>query len=87
MENEFWPDSANELFGTKILSSKKSNIIKNQTVKVGTPLQIKTPVRGEPTGHEKNLFPIENNGEIVGFEYACNCGEVVKVMFDFEEQG
>ena len=31
------------------------------------------------------ITPLTDNEEIIGFIYECSCGEIAKVIFDFEE--
>ena len=36
--------------------------------------------------HEGQVKPIMEAGELVGIVYECSCGEVAKIMFEFNEK-
>ncbi len=90
MKEEYWPEDNGALFQKLSSHKNRSRIIKNQAVKVGAPAVI-VPSQAENNGSDnghgmENILPLKNNGEVVGFEYHCQCGESVKILFEFDDQ-
>ena len=90
MQEEYWPENNGALFEKLSGNKNNSRIIKKQAVKVGSPAVI-VPSQAENNGSDnghgtENILPLTHNGEVVGFEYHCHCGESVKILFEFEDQ-
>ena len=65
--------------------ARKSPIIRNQAIKLGTPHKIHSKEEHRRIrSHQPQVLPIKKNGEIIGFISECACGEVVKVYFEYE---
>ena len=82
MSQEFKPHNNGDIFENK---SKiiKNNVLKNQTVKVGDSKKIISHHLDSGSTRTK-ITPIKNNDEIIGVMTECNCGEVIKIYFNYE---
>ncbi len=68
-------------------SFRKKKVIKNEEVVILNKKKRIEPAAEERIhpGHEGLVRPILDAGELVGIVYECSCGEVAKIMFEFEE--
>lgn len=83
--NDFVSDSGGSIF--KQMQPKKvlPSVIKNERVEYGRPCKINSQVAQGAHKHEGNIFPLIEGDEIVGFVYECSCGEVAKILFEYEQ--
>ena len=67
-------------------TQRSSSIIKKEKVKESQSIVKINPYENVqiPTNKGK-ITPLTDNDEIIGFIYECSCGEIAKVIFDFDE--
>ncbi len=59
---------------------KRDNVqLTQSTVKINPYENAHIPV------NKGKITPLTDNDEIIGFIYECSCGEIAKVVFDFDE--
>lgn len=65
---------------------RTSAIIKKDQVREVSSIKKINPYENNhiPTNKGK-ITPLTDNDEIIGFIYECSCGEIAKIIFDFEE--
>lgn len=83
--DEFNVDNHSEVF-KPVKNKRTSAIIKRDQVRHTSAIKKINPYENNhiPTNKGK-ITPLMDNDEIIGFIYECTCGEIAKVIFDFEE--
>lgn len=84
--NEFISDSKGSIFKSSSIQTSRDTVIKKGNVVYGNSAKIKPEVIEKSQKHQANAFPVLDGNNIVGFVYECPCGEITKVMFDFEQE-
>jgi hypothetical protein len=74
----------------KIFKPKKnlrsSSIIKKDMVNLNMDVRKINPYENNHIPQNKGkITPLTDDGDVIGFIYECSCGEIAKVIFDFEE--
>ncbi len=83
--NEFMTDNQGSIFKKSNASFTRQSVIKKDEVRLGNSKRIEPKVHQPNADHDGQVFPITEDGQVVGFVYECSCGEVAKIMFEFEE--
>ncbi len=63
----------------------RQTVIKSSNLQIGKPKKIDQIATDNPHRHSGSIFPLIEGDDIVGFVYECSCGEVAKIIFDYEE--
>ena len=84
-KNDFLTDSTGNIFKQLHRKTVHPVVIKNSRIEFGQPCKINTHVSQSNHKHEGNIFPLIEGDEIVGFVYECACGEVAKILFEYEQ--
>jgi len=82
---QFITDNKGGIFRQKnhVMDSRRT-VLKSNEVVVANFKKIEPREHETETVHEGGVHPIIEGGEMIGFVYECSCGEVAKIMFDFE---
>ena len=83
--NEFITDRNGSIFQNKTIHKMSTPVIKSNHVVYGSPKKIKHQTAASALPHRGNAFPLMEGDIIVGFVYECSCGEVTKILFDYEQ--
>ena len=84
-KHEFKSDENGNIFNQTVRKTKPASIIKNDSLKVGTPKKIEPFDFSKTKFDQSTVSAIEENGQIKGFVFECPCGEVVEVLLDYDE--
>jgi hypothetical protein len=84
--NEFFSDNKGSIFKSANVMKPKDTVIKKNNVIYGSSAKIKPEITEKHQRHQANAFPVLEGNDIVGFVYECPCGEITKIMFDFEQE-
>lgn len=85
--DELTADNQQNVFKAQKEKQKRTSaIIKKDNVQYGASRHKINPYENThiPTNKGK-ITPLTDNDEIIGFIYECSCGEIAKVVFDFDE--
>jgi hypothetical protein len=83
--NELTVDDQSKIFKSK-KEKRTSSIIKKNKVHLTESSRKINPLENSHIPVNKGkITPLTDNGEIIGVIYECSCGEIAKVVFDFEE--
>jgi len=85
-DDNFFSDNKGSIFRNTVTQRPKESVIKSSDIVLGPPAKIKPKVAAHTHTHNRNVFPLMEGEEIVGFVYECSCGEVAKIMFDFQQK-
>lgn len=67
-------------------NQKSSVIIKREEVQIQNSSKKINPYdNNHIPANSGKITPLTDNNEVIGFIYECSCGEIAKVIFDFEE--
>ena len=80
-------DDAGSVLTQKVKTAPRKPVIKKNRLDIGTPHKIETNIQNSKSGHGGNIFPLIEGDEIIGFMYECSCGEVAKIIFEYEKIG
>ncbi len=84
--DELTPDNQSKVFKPAKKEKRTSAIIKKDKVQVLTSSRKIDPYENSQIPVNKGkITPLTDNNEIIGFIYECSCGEIAKVVFDFDE--
>jgi len=83
----FDPSRQDEVFTHPLMKFRKKNgtVIKRDAVKIGNQKTIDHKKALHSHGSTSKIIPLKENGHIVGFQFECSCGEVARVLLDYEE--
>ena len=84
-KTDFLSDSNGNIFKQIQRKTVHPSIIKNSRVEFGQPCKINTNFSQSEQKHDGNIFPLIEGDEIIGFVYECSCGEVAKILFEYEQ--
>ncbi len=82
--NDFVSDAGGSIFKQIPKKTPLPSVIKNDRIEYGQPCKINTNVSQSMHKHDGNIFPLIEGDEIIGFVYECSCGEVAKILFEYE---
>jgi len=83
--DELAVDDQSKVFKAK-KEKKASSIIKKDKVNLSNSSRKINPYENSHIPVNKGkITPLTDNEEIIGFIYECSCGEIAKVVFDFDE--
>lgn len=83
--DELTVDDQSKVFNPK-KEKRTSSIIKRDKVHLaGSSRKINPYENSHIPVNKGKITPLTDNDEIIGFIYECSCGEIAKVVFDFEE--
>lgn len=78
-------DSAQTFTDSEKKQKKPSAIIKKSNTRSVDSIKVINPYETTKIPENKgNITPLIDNDQIIGFIYECSCGEIGKVIFDFE---
>ncbi len=83
--DNFITDDTGRIFHETPTKPVRQTVIKSTKVQVGKPKKIEQYSSGQSHNHGGSIFPLIEGDEIVGFVYECSCGEVAKIIFDYEK--
>ncbi len=83
--DNFISDEKGSIFNDASTKPVRQTVIKSTKVQVGKPKKIEQFSSIQSHNHSGSIFPLIEGDEIVGFVYECSCGEVAKIIFDYEE--
>lgn len=83
--NDFIADENGGIFNQVFKKPLRRSIIKSDNLEYGQPHKIE--MRANKHSHKENgdIFPLIEGDEIVGFVYECSCGEVAKILFEYDQ--
>jgi hypothetical protein len=84
--NEFISDNKGSIFKSSPIKKSRDTVIKKNNIIFGSSTKIKPEIIEQSHSHEANAFPVLDGNNIVGFVYECKCGEITKILFDFEQE-
>ncbi|RMH64995.1 MAG: hypothetical protein D6677_03535 [Calditrichaeota bacterium] len=69
------------------LKRKKSHgtIIKSKDIRIKSTKIINPLENSHIPASKGKITPLTEAGEVIGFIYQCSCGEIAKVIFDYDE--
>ena len=83
-DHEYKENTGKEIFSKTLAQPQKKRLFKSENVKINSSTRV-ISANNNKSGHkETKVVPIRNNDEIVGVLVECSCGEVVKVLFNYE---
>ncbi len=62
-----------------------SSIIKQKDVRLNSTKMINPYENNHIPVNKGKVTPLTEGDEVIGFIYECSCGEIAKVIFDFDE--
>jgi len=69
-----------------VKTQKLASIIKKEKVNLNSSVRKINPYDSNHIPLNKGkITPLMDNGDVIGIIYECSCGEIAKVIFDFEE--
>lgn len=83
--NDFITDENGGIFKQMFKKPYRQTIIKSQNLEYGQPHKIEMRAKKHDHRESGNLFPLIEGDEIVGFVYECACGEVAKILFEYDQ--
>ncbi len=83
--DSFTSDDTGRIFQKASAKPVRQTVIKSTKVQVGKPKKIDQYSSSQSHDHGGSIFPLIEGDEIVGFVYECSCGEVAKIIFDYEK--
>ncbi len=84
-KTDFLTDENGSIFKQMRRKTVTPSVIKNNRVEFGQPCKINTQISQSSHKHNGNIFPLIEGDEIIGFVYECSCGEVAKILFEYEQ--
>ena len=84
--NEFITDQTGGIFQSAGIRKVKTPVIKSSHVIYGNPRKIRPDNAARSHAHQSNAFPLMDGDDVIGFVYECSCGEVTKILFDYEQE-
>lgn len=84
--NEFVTGKNGSIFQKTAVRKINTPVIKSNHVVFGNPKKIKYQASAGAQPHQGNAFPLMDGDTIIGFVYECSCGEVTKILFDYEQE-
>lgn len=85
-QGDFITDQKGTIFQNTGSQKCRATVIKSSHVVFGTPKKIRPEYTAKSHRHQANAFPLMEGDNIVGFVYECSCGEVTKILFDYEQE-
>ncbi len=64
---------------------QSSSIIKSKDIKIKSTRVINPFENSHIPVNKGKITPLTESGEVIGFIYQCSCGEIAKVIFDYDE--
>lgn len=83
--NDFLTDENGAFFQKAFNKPVRKSIIKSKDLAYGQPQKIEAQAKKHNHKDGGNIFPLIEGDEIVGFVYECACGEVAKILFEFDQ--
>ncbi len=62
-----------------------SSIIKSKDIQIKSTKVINPFENSHIPANKGKITPLTESGEVIGFIYQCSCGEIAKVIFDYDE--
>jgi len=84
--SDFISDNKGSIFKNTPIMKSRDTVIKKNNIVYGSSAKIKPDINDKSRKHQPNAFPVLDGNNIVGFVYECPCGEITKIMFDFEQE-
>ncbi len=84
MFDELTVEDQKETFKLK-RSRQRSSIIKSKDIKIKSTRIINPLENSHIPVNKGKVTPLTEAGEVIGFIYQCSCGEIAKVIFDYDE--
>ena len=66
-------------------TKKYGTVIKRDAVVMGNSKTIDHKKELHTNNKASKIIPLKENGHIVGFQFECSCGEVSRVLLDYED--
>jgi len=81
---KFKDDDGGIIFSKSLALPTKKKLIKSKNVKIITAKKKISVSETNNCHKESKVVPILKNQEIVGIMTECSCGEIVKILFNYE---
>jgi len=81
---EFHPLEQETFSETASPSLKNRTVIKNQFVKLHSPIKIEVDEINYQEDRGDLVEPVLENGDVVGLVHRCSCGKVMEIRFEYE---
>ena len=84
--NDFLTDEKGDFFQQSFRKTVRQSIIKSEDLAYGQPHKVEAQTKKHMHKEGGNIFPLIEGDEIVGFVFECACGEVAKILFEFDQE-
>ncbi len=68
-----------------VKAKSRSGVIKKRQVRVDEPRRIAVREIAADSENGDAVQPVIEDGQVVGVNYQCSCGKLVRIRFEFEE--